>query len=86
MKKIILSTVVLAAALFSNASFAGCGQWGQVNYVYKSSTGVLAIVGGTACWISAGDINAIASVLSTANANNKQGYVTSSGDVAIEYQ
>ena len=89
MKKPFASAAVLASALLaSSVTHAGCNQWGAVNYVYKSSTGVLAIIGGTACWVSTTGSNAtaIAAVLSTANANNKQGYLTTGGEVAIEYQ
>jgi len=89
MKKLLMSAAVLASAMFaSSASYAACNQWGAVNYVYKSNTGVLAIIGGTACWVSVTGSNAtaIAAVLSTANANNKQGFLTTNGEVAIEYQ
>lgn len=89
MKRLLMSAAVLATVMFaSSASYAGCNQWGTVNYVYKANTGILAIVGGTACWVSVtgSDATAIAAVLSTANANNKQGYLTTSGEVAIEYQ
>jgi hypothetical protein len=89
MKKILISAAVLASVMFANsASYAACNQWGTVNYVYKANNGVLAIVGGTACWVpvTGSNATAIAAVLSTANANNKQGYLTTSGEVAIEYQ
>jgi hypothetical protein len=89
MKKSLLSAAVLGCSLLaSGASYAGCSEWGTVNYVYKSNTGVLAIIGGTACWVgvTGTTATAVAAVLATANANNKQGYVTSSGEVAIEYQ
>ena len=85
MKKLIISSIVLASALFSGASFAGCGDWGPVNYVYSSSsTGALAIVNGTACWVSGANTPAAVAVLATANANDKEGYVTSNGQVGIE--
>jgi len=89
MKKVLMPAAILASAMFaSSAAFAGCNQWGAVNYVYKSNSGVLAIIGGTACWVSMTGSNATAAaaVLSTANANNKEGYLTSNGEVAIEYQ
>jgi len=88
MKKLIMSIAVVAAMFASGASYAGCNQWGVVNYVYKANNGVLAIIGGTACFVSVTGTNAtaIAAVLATANANNKMGYLTTTGEVAIEYQ
>jgi hypothetical protein len=89
MKKLLLSTALfMSAVLASSGSHAGCSEWGTVNYVYKSGTGVLAIIGGTACWasITGTTATAAAAVLSTANATGKEGYLTSGGEVAIEYQ
>jgi hypothetical protein len=89
MKTLPISAAILASAMFaSSASYAACNEWGAVNYVYKSNTGVLAIIGGTACWVSVTGSNAtaVAAVLSTANANDKEGYLTTTGEVAIEYQ
>ena len=85
MKKLYLSVVLLSSVLFSNISFAGCGEWGPVNYVYSSSGGVLAIINGTACFVTGSNLTSVASVLSVARANGLTGYVTSTGAVAIQY-
>ena len=89
MKTSLLSACLLTTTLFvSSTSFAGCSQWGPVNYVYAANNAVLAIIAGTACYVSttANQATTIAAVLATANANNKQGFLTSAGAVAIEYQ
>lgn len=85
MKKLIMSSIVLASALFSSTSFADCDEWGSVDYVYSStSTSAMAIVNGTACWVTGSNTPSAVAILATANANDKNGFVTSTGEAAIE--
>lgn len=85
MKKLLMVTTLLASSTLANISYAGCSEWGTVNYVYRSTTGLLAIINGTACFVNSGDLTAAASVLSVAKANGLQGYLTQSGESAIQY-
>lgn len=87
MKKLLLSAALVASSvLASSASYAGCGEWGTVSYVYRASTGVLTIINGTACWVGVTGTSgtAVAAVLATAHANNTPAYVTSTGEVSIQ--
>jgi len=76
MKKIIISSLLAASTLLSSSAFAGCGEWGKVNYVYASDTTILAIINGTACFASSPDAGTAASILAEARASGLSGYMT----------
>ncbi len=90
MKKLMLSSLFVVSAALSSSAFAGCGEWGKVNYVYASDTTVFAIINGTACSASSTDAGTVAGILAEARASGLQGYmlpVSSNGKVsaAIQY-
>jgi len=90
MKKIIISSLLAASTLLSSSAFAGCNEWGKVNYVYASDTTILAIINGTACFASSPDAGAVAGILAEARASDLIGYmsaVASNGKVnaGIQY-
>ena len=87
MKKHLISAVALVALSSSqvyaaSGSGLGCGVWGKVSYLYQSTFSTsLVIINGYACFISGAndsDNAVMSSILSAAEANNKDAIVNAS--------
>jgi len=85
MKKLFLILGMCLLGL-ANPGFAssgsGCNVWGPVSYVYIGNSGstsqVLAIINGYVCIVNGNtsSLTPMAAILSDAEANGKQGYLT----------